>query len=399
MIINNIEITDDSYPGKGIGFYNNKIIFVENAIKGDIIDISVIKEENNFIEGNIYKFHKKSKFRNSGTCPYGNKCGGCNWNDIEYSYQLSAKKRHTEELLLKIGKIEQNIEITGKTPVIPYRIRARFHYSQNQFGFFKEHSNKITEIENCPVCYNEINESYNSIKTKILSSKLLFDDFDIEFRYSPFEKNVSYKIITNNKNNFDSLIKVVGKSIKYQKFHILDSTISLNINSFVQINFIENKRVINEISQFIKEVKPKRVLDLYGGFGNLSLPAIDYLNKLTIVENNKFSINDGKKFVKDNNLHKKVKYIKSDTSKIIKGIGKFNLVIIDPPRAGAKAVVKNIEFLEPDYIIYLSCNPATFSRDAALLTQKGYKLTGSKLYDFFPNTYHIELLSFFEKSL
>ncbi len=187
---------------------------------------------------------------------------------------------------------------------------------------------------------------------------------------------------------------------------IKDKKFLYDLPSFIQINKEQNENIINAISDYIETIteraakKFSNALDLYCGFGNITLFLTSYAEKIIGVESGDFAVELGKKNAVLNNISN-IKFVKSDVSKFLDKIEKdkkFDLIILDPPRSGIKSLTNKITDLNPLYIIYVSCDTMTFLRDLKQFAETGYEIEKIDIFDMFPRTYHLEQVAFLRKN-
>jgi len=396
-----VKIEKVVFPGVGLVKSNGKAIFVEGGVvPGDIVNVRTVKESRDYLKTAVTGFVRFSEHREKYFCRYGGKCGGCLWMGVNYDFQLQIKKSMLKDLFLRNAGIEiDDIDLVPSTPPYPYRLRARFKIENGKIGFYKRNSHELVEIKNCPVCLDGINRGIEYLSGKIKQYRSHFPSFlEVEIRYSPFEDSILFrpagKISKKLKNIF---LYDINREREFQNFKFGDNTYHLSINTFTQINPFQNEKVIARIKEFVMQKKLSKVIDLYGGFGNLSLPLEEFVEQITVVEENSYAVEDGRYFVSVNGIESKVKFVNDRVENFMNEPERGDLLILDPPRKGAKEVMNNIEKISPHWIIYLSCNPATLTRDVKIATKKGYKISDIILFDFFPYTPEIETMVFMEK--
>ncbi len=393
-----VKIEKIVYPGNGLVRTKNKTIIIEdNVVPGDIVEIFTKEEKNDFIKAGVKRFIKFSPYREKYICKYGGKCGGCPWMGIKYDDQLLLKREMLVDILKRNAKTEyENIEVIPSNPPYPYRQRIRVKIENGKIGFFKKNSHSLVEIKNCPIALPGVNRGITYLEKKIKQYKNAFPKkIEVEIRYSPSEDSILFKpsgkISKTLQNIFDNDI---NKGKNYQNFEIAGNNFHLSINTFIQVNPYQNKKVIEEIRQIIPE--GSNIVELYGGFGNLTLPSIDKVQKLVIFEENKYAVEDGEYFAMVNGYQNKVTFINKKVEESLNEIPDADILILDPPRKGAKELFKNISNYSFKKIIYLSCNPSTLARDIKFAREMGFHLQPIKLFDFFPYTPEIESLALLE---
>lgn len=360
------EIFDYDHQGRGIGKINNKIIFVKNAMIGEIVEVTIINEKKNYLEGSIKKFIKPSNIRCKDLCKYYNQCGGCHILHLPYSEQLKFKYNKVKNIINKYLKEDIKINnIVASDKQFNYRNKVKFQHKNNLIGFYNNKSNDIIKIDNC----------------------LLLDDL-LNHEIKNIDKN-NLTLRTNGKevikNNNDTLICNIGE----YRFNV-------SLNSFFQINENVTYKLYNKILEYVNP-NSNIILDLYCGTGTIGIFISKNAKKIIGIEINEDAIRDAN-LNKELNNSKNVEFICGDVDKAMKNIkDKPDTIIVDPPRSGlTKITIEQILKFNPDKIIYVSCDPMTLVRDLNIL-KENYKILEITPFDMFPNTYHVECVTLLEK--
>lgn len=192
-------------------------------------------------------------------------------------------------------------------------------------------------------------------------------------------------------------------------FTLKDKKFAYDLPSFIQVNKEQNENIINIITAYIKNLTENRgaifnnALDLFCGYGNITLFLAPYAKMVTGVEENGFSIKLGEKNLKLNGI-KNINFVMSNAGDFLEKAGKgganYDLIVLDPPRAGIKGLVPKVAGLNPAAVIYISCDSMTLLRDLKVFTETGgYLIEQINLIDMFPRTYHMEHIAFLSKNL
>ena len=386
-----VKIIDTAYGGYGIA-KEGKIVFVAHSVEGDIVDILVKKENKNFCYANINSIIEPSKHRIKPKCKYAGICGGCVFNHIEYNKQLEIKKNI---VLNAIRNIEYNNNINIiKSPNEHYRLRVNMIAQNGNIGFYKFNTNEFVNIDECIILKNKL---FDKIKNFSKHNNITGSIYAIE---SNNGKILSFAdIIKQNKNIYTNYFD--GITIKQKnklKTYGIDKTnyntyfgeVPLSHRNFFQSNhYLLDEFQKNAVKYF--NVYDKNVVELYAGSGFFTVAIRNKLESLNIdykLVSSEIS-SDAANIAKD--------IIKEEASETLKKINyNIDALFVDPPRDGLdKKVIENIIRIKPKKIIYISCNPMTFARDINLLKEY-YKLMDLNTIDMFPDTYHIELISYLE---
>lgn len=391
-----MEITSLDHNGRGIGKLDNKIVFVENTLPNEIVDIKILREKKNYIEAEVNNFIKKADNRIESPCPYFFSCGGCDLLHINYEDTLKFKQDKIENIINRYlnKKIKIN-DIVKCDNNFYYRNKTTFQIKEN-IGFYKNKTYDIIPIDKCLISSELINNSIKYLKKLDLKhiSK-------ITCRSSIHELMII--IETNNVNLNIDILKEIASSIYiknnnkytlvYGKKYITEKLGNykylVSPDSFFQININTCFKLYSKIKEYVGT--NKNVLDLYCGTGSIGIFVSENNNVLGI-EINEYAIKDAIENAKINNVNS-IKFICGESGKTLKNIN-FNpdIIIVDPPRAGlSKETIENIFKLNPKKLIYVSCDPMTLVRDLNLLNKK-YEVIELTPFDMFPNTKHVECI-------
>lgn len=395
----NILIENMNHTGEGIGKINNKIIFIEKSIKGDVVNIENIIKHKNYSTANIKEIVKKSKDRISPKCPYYKDCGGCQIMAMNYSNQLKYKKEKVINIFKKYGNIDINPNVIESNQ-FAYRNKIVLQVQNSKIGLFKNKSNKIVEIEECLLVSPKINEIIKVIKNNLKVNKITKimireaqEKLMVVF-YGEIDRNKAINYL----KDMASSIYINSKCIygdNYLEDKLGNYKFNISKDSFFQVNHNQTIKLYDKVLEYLG-TKQEKVLDLYCGIGTIGTYISIHCNHVLGIEINKSAI-------KDANLNKKLNKINNisfehgDVGKLINSSMDYDTIIVDPPRSGLDKKTRNVlKKIETDKIIYVSCNPITLVRDINDLKDK-YELIDLTLVDMFPNTYHVESICVLNK--
>ena len=384
-----VTIIDDNHLGNGIARVEDITIFVPKTIKGEKVQIKIIKIKKNIAESKVIKIIKESELRQKIKCPYYKKCGGCNLLHISYEKEQKLKEEYIKKLFPKYNKSINSYDRYN------YRNKVTLHVKNNKLGLYEENTNDIIEIEKCFLLEEEINNIIDTIKDIDLSkiTEITIKKGINEVLLSIQGHIQSQDLSTIIKNKKVTSIYQNNKLIygnKYIKDKLGNIVYNNNDNSFFQINRKCTEKLYNDIKQNINNCN--KLLDLYCGTGSIGLYLSDKASHITGIEINKDSCKCAKENIKENNI-KNYTIINSDASNIKEN---YDTIIVDPPRSGlSKKVINILNEIKAKKIIYISCNPSTLKRDIELL--KNYETKDINIYNMFPATKHIESLIILER--
>jgi 23S rRNA (uracil1939-C5)-methyltransferase len=460
-IFENIEITDAGAKGKAIGFAaDGKVIFINNAVPGDICSVQITKKRKSYYEGKAISFSNLSDKRVEPKCDFFGTCGGCKWQYMGYEHQLFYKQKEVENNLKRIGKIElpDILPILGAKEQYYYRNKMEFSFSdskwltldqiksdeiienRNALGFHIPGMwDKILDIDSCHLQRDPSNDIRNFVKNKAEALKLTFynnrkqegflrtlmirtattGDLMVLVQFFHEDKvnlELLLEAIGNEFSEITSLLYVInskGNDTLYDQDvicfkgedHIFEEMeglrFKINAKSFYQTNSEQAYELYKVTRDFADLTGNETVFDLYTGTGTIAQFVAKKVKKVIGIESVPDAIEAAKENAQLNNINNTAFYI-GDMKKIfnddfIDQHGVPDVIITDPPRDGMhKDVVEQLLKISANKIVYVSCNSATQARDLALLDED-YKVTKTQAIDMFPQTFHVENVVLLEK--
>ncbi len=378
---------------RGIGYLNNKITFVKNALPNEVVSVCITKSTKKYQEAYVLDYKIKSKKRIKPLCPYYDFCGGCQLLHLNYQDSLLYKKTKVEELLKHNKIIVPDIEVIKNPNPYYYRNKISLKVINQEIGFYEEKTHKLIKIAKCLLASNSLNnlipKLYNlNIKNGLITIRsnqneeilLIITTKDkITFNINDFTPSKIVGVIKNDKT-------IYGDNFLYERIN--HKLLKISYNSFFQVNYLVASILFNQVENYID--LNSTVLDLYGGVGVLGIMASTKAKSVYSIEIVPNAILDNIQNIKLNKINN-IYPILGDVADILNKIpNNFDTVIIDPPRKGIDN--KSLQFLltkKPNKIIYISCNPLTLVRDLQSL-KESYHITKLQIYDLFSNTYHVE---------
>ncbi len=367
-MVNNmkVEIEKLDYYGRGITHIDGKVCFVPNTLEDEEVEIEVVEDKKKYMIGKVTNYLKTSYKRIKPKCKYYDICGGCNLAHMSFEDENNFKEKIVNELFGHNCKYKVNIKDIIFDDEFNYRNKLVLHSDGERLGLYNDNSHDLVEIDKCLLVSDMINNGISDLdKYK-----------DQIIRVSNDENEVSIN---------DKLMTSIG-----------DKKYCLSKDSFFQINKSLTEKLYNCIRDYCNEINPLKVLDLFCGIGSIGIYINNDNYEITGVDYSKSNIEDAKSNSKLNNC-KNINFICDRVENVIDKFSDYDLVIVDPPRAGLhKKVVDNLIRINSKYIIYVSCNPHTLIRDLNLLYDY-YDLKDIKLFNMFPRTYHCESISVLER--
>jgi 23S rRNA (uracil1939-C5)-methyltransferase len=452
QIINDISVTDIADEGRSVGKVDNKIIFLDKAIPGDVVDALITKKKSSYLEGRVISIKTFSPLRTEAFCEHFGTCGGCKWQDLNYESQLKFKQKRVEDALKRIGRVNE----FDLLPILPsvstrhYRNKLEFTFSNKRWLTNDEFQNgngmgtpalgfhipglfdKVLDIKKCYLQPEPSDAIRLEVKEYAVKNNLSFFDLKTQqgflrnmiirnttlnewmvtmvFHHDDFQKrnalleNVSEKFpgitslmyVINPKRN-DSIYDLETHLFRGNPFiteQMDELKFRIGPKSFFQTNSRQAYQLYIVTRNFASLTGHEIVYDLYTGTGTIANFIAKNAKKVVGVDSIIESIDDAITNSRLNAISNTVFY-PGDLKNILndeffKQNGKPDVIITDPPRAGMhEEVTKRILNSEAERIVYVSCNPATQARDINMLSEK-YQLVKSQPVDMFPHTHHVE---------
>lgn len=424
-----------AFGGNGVCRINGKVCFVPFSCPGDEVRLAVTSEKRSYCVARIVELMVPSPFRVTPPCPVFGKCGGCSWQHIEYAQQLLAKQQILVETLWRGARVAGECV----RPVLPspaqygYRSRVQFklHGSADsmRIGFFRSNSHQVEDVgPGCAIALPVINTALAALRVVLASFPDISAIGQISIdcaeqgviavvTYSGRDKSAAAAFFRERRADLAPLTGVFlntgGKALQklYGDDHLTYTLpaaspeanacqLAYQPGGFSQVNRDQNRAMLELVRQLACFQGSERVLDLYCGNGNFSLPIAGEVATVTGIEEYALSIAAAEANRTLNGITN-AEFICADAASGLKQLAasgrRFDTVILDPPRTGAAEAVPDLCRLNPARIIYVSCDPSTLARDCGLLAESGYHVRECVPVDMFPQTYHLESVTLLQK--
>jgi 23S rRNA (uracil1939-C5)-methyltransferase len=423
-LINNLDITALVHGGRGIGRYEGKAVFVPLTMPGDRVSCRVIKSRKRYIEAELCEVVVPSESRREPPCPLFGVCGGCQWQHMPYPEQLRSKEQTFADLLLR-NKLTGDDSIK---PIMPapdewrYRnrvqLKCRLVGDKLHIGFYRHGSHDVVDVDSCLLVAPEIQKILKLLRCDLQSAPDLECVVQVDLSC---DDNGAVRVVLHvlpagsrklrrwlkdfaGRNQLNACIKV-GRNGAAEVIHGEGDLVvrvdrpELRLNygpgGFVQVNSVQNRNMIAAMLKLLDLDGTEKVLELFCGMGNFSLPLARRVKQLVGVEDHQPSIVKAKANASDNHIDN-VEFRAADASAVLamyQDKNELELVVLDPPRTGSFAVASQLQKVRPDRILYVSCDPATLVRDLTPLSAGDYQVVSSQPFDLFPQTWHIESMT------
>jgi len=441
-----VEIKDMEFGGFGIGYFEGKKVKIKGALLGQIIKAKVKKVKKDMVEGEIVEVMENSPLEKQSFCPHFGDCGGCIYQNVDYSDQLKIKEDIVKKLLEKEGIRDYEFLGIVKSPKEHgYRNKMEYTFGKDKEGnevlglHRKGRFYEVVMTDKCNIVDDDFLKALNltfdyaikkglpfydkkthkgflrhlvvrkaskagEILLNIVTTTQLEHDFKelIEiYKNVDFESRLVGVLHTQNDSWSDAVV-CEKLNVLYGKDYLIEELLGLKFKisafSFFQTNSYGAEKLYETVREFAGDVSDKIVFDLYSGTGTIGIIMAPMAKKVIGIELVEEAVMSARENAELNGL-KNCTFIAGDVSKKLKEIKEMpDVVIVDPPRSGInpKALEDIIKF-NPQKVVYVSCNPESLARDLKIFSEGGYKVDKVKCVDMFPYTYHVETVVLMER--
>ena len=366
--------------GMGLAHAGGKTIFVSLAAPGDRLRVRVDRRQGDLLFASIEEIITRSPVRIEPPCPYFGRCGGCDFQQLNYQAQLAAKSEMIRDCLHRIARLEHvpDVVVNGSPKEWGYRMRATWQIDQDQraVGYYERGSRRVCDVADCAILEPELQQTLEKVRAT---------------EWHEFPPGLKHLDVVAGENGVSLSPEFAEFQTRELSLTIRDEAYHYNAEAFFQVN----PSLLGSLVEFaVSGFSGGTALDLYCGVGLFTLPLARQFQKVIGVESNSNAI----RFARRNLQHAALTNARVVNAAVTdwfrsesRHVGGVDLVLLDPPRAGAEsAVIKGIIDLRPAKISYVSCDPATLARDLKKLIAGGYAIDSIAAFDLFPQTHHVE---------
>ncbi len=402
-----VTLTTLTYGGEAMGrLEDGRAIFIPFGLPGERVSVRLADEKKNFARGEILQILESSTDRIQPRCKHFGECGGCHYQNLAYEKQLIAKTEILIDQLKRIGKIENPPVKPMVASPNPWNYRNHVQFSldrDGKLGFQKANSNRVIPITECHMPESSISEFWSQLEfepeTNIdrVSLRAGVDDdllmvLESESPEPPeleIEAGISIAHVYE-----ENTVVIAGNN--HIVIRVLDRDFKVSAASFFQVNTTMAEKMVQHLFTCLPVSLSTTLLDVYCGAGLFSAFLAPKCGRVIGIESSESSCED---FAVNLDEFDNVELYEGFAEEILQYLEIHpDIILVDPPRAGLdKLVIDGIFNLSPQMIAYVSCDPSTLARDAARLINAGYQLKEVTPFDLFPQTYHIESISIFER--
>lgn len=416
-------LSDD---GRGLAHHRGKAVFIDGALPEELVNVRVLSETSRYLDAKATKISNASPNRVEPRCNYANQCGGCSLQHMDYSTQRDYKEKHLFAQLAHNSLYPKPLP-TLYNNAFGYRHRLRLGVNVNKngditLGFRAKQSQQLVDIKSCLVGASHLTRLIEPLRNWLQN---LANAPVTHIELVGHDKNNAVVIRHNRKINAEAkqnLVKQLaelscqtwfqskkqgelededGKTVTPRLAYRLapyDITLQYHPQDFIQANVDLNTKMVEQALSLLKPQADEHFADLFCGIGNFSLPLARLAASVHGFEGVQSMVDRATANARLNELNN-AHFSQADLGALdasVYDMPRIDGLLLDPPRSGAKLVCEQIKRIYPKRLVYISCNPATFNRDAQILCANNYRLTASGLVDMFPQTSHSEVIGMFE---
>ena len=406
-----------SYGRSAVARRDGRVMLVEGAAPGDLARVSLTTEHARYDEAELIEVLEKGPERTEPPCPIVEECGGCPWQHLTYESQLAWKRRSVVDNLERIAGIKDP-EVgpaVGSPATYEYRNRIKLRFHDDKLGFYRARTHSLVPVQSCPIAEPDISKALPMVETFVAG--LDTDITRVELltrgqasglvlalnsrgRLRPADSARVKEFVADRDCPVRGVVmwgrgwtRRWGRTTRRLVVDETGTAIEVDAASFSQVNTAANLLLVSRVLEACRPAEAPRLIDLFAGGGNFSLPLAARGARVTAVESDRHAVELGRETARAQSI--KVDFVNAQVEDFIARIGRgsadnADVVVADPPRSGLGKVTAAIAALGPARIVYVSCDPATLARDVKVLSGAGYRLSGAEPVDLFPHTFHIE---------
>jgi 23S rRNA (uracil1939-C5)-methyltransferase len=433
--MNQVKIESLDQEGRGVARIEGKVIFIEGALTGEVVSYSSYRKKPSFELAQVTQIYKSSPMRVQPKCAHFGVCGGCSMQHLDARAQVAVKQRILEDTLWHIGKVRAE---TILRPIYGqawgYRERARLSVrhvikkGKTLVGFHEKRSSFVADMQNCEILAPKIAKLL-PLLAELVSGLSIRDRLpQIEVAVGEHVDALVLRVMDPPSSDDQAALRAFADKHDIQfwlqsggydsitPFHPLDApaltyslpefgiTMPFAPSEFTQVNSDLNRVMISRAMRLLDPQPGERIADFFCGLGNFTLPIARSGAQVLGIEGSDALVARARQNAEFNGLADNTGFAAMNlfvmTEETFAKLGRFDKLLIDPPRDGALELVKSLGGENaPRHIVYVSCNPATLARDAAELVQRGYVLKSVGVMNMFPHTSHVESIAVFDKTL
>lgn len=423
-------ITHLSHDGRGIANLNGKVTFLRGGLAGEKVEFTYLKQHRQYDEGQVLDVLEAAAERIAPVCEHFGVCGGCSLQHMQPTQQITMKQLALLDQLARIGGTQPETilpPLTAQTTGYRHKARLGVKYVPAKgkvlVGFRELNGRYITDMQRCAVLHPSVGEKLTALASLIQSLEARSSIPQIEVAVSDDVTGLIFRHLEAlsaadqaklsafaSQANIHLYLQPGGPKTVHKLWPTDDSlllqyalpeqhiVVNFHPSDFTQVNPQLNRQMVARALSLLDPQPHERILDLFCGLGNFTLPLARYCQEITGVEGEAELIaraTDNAKFNQLDNIRFYTTDLSQNFSEQPWAKTSYDKILLDPPRTGALEIIQSIAQFKAKLILYISCNPATLARDSKELIQQGYRLTAAGVMDMFPHTSHVESIALF----
>ena len=422
------------HEGRGVAHRDGKAVFVDGALTGELVEAATYRRKPSFEQAQVSRILQASPYRVEPRCRWFGICGGCTHQHLHEAAQVAAKQRVLEDCLTHIGKVKAETMLSPiHGPTWGYRRKARLSVRNVPrkggvlVGFHERRSSYVADMLGCEVLPPRVGRLLPELRALVAGLSVRDRLPQIEVAVGEAVTVLVLRILEPLTSSDEARIRDFAEQSGVQvwlqpkgpesayPFHPIDAppldyrlpefnlVMPFRPTEFTQVNQDMNRMLVRRALSLLNPEPGERIADFFCGLGNFTLPIARRGAQVLGIEGSFPLVQRGMENATSNGLAERCRFQYMDLFQMAPGIlsalGEFDKWLVDPPRDGAIELVKALpEATGPRRIVYVSCNPATLARDAAVLVHtKGYRLAAAGVANMFPHTAHVESIALFER--
>jgi 23S rRNA (uracil1939-C5)-methyltransferase len=422
------------FQGDGLGrLPDGRVVFVPYTAPGDEVEVEVMETRNDFVRADLVRVLTPSPIRATAPCRYYGHCGGCQWQHLENASQLQWKREILAELLARVGKLDG---VPVSAPIAPagpweYRARAQFKVagrSRVSIGFHQRTTNRVVDIERCPLLDDRLNAVLRSLRTmKEPPLRKLFPHLQetwvavgtgtgevLVSLFARAQERAAIRLLFHRLQGdvptLQGVVLLDGDPRQQPRFvdrhgrgaiqeMVGEHRFRVDATAFFQVSGLAAGILTRLVMEAAALTGSERVLDLYCGVGTFTVPLAGRAREVVGIEANAAAATDAVHNLRSNGCTT-ARVDQAQVEQVLPALameGPWDLVVLDPPRQGCSGrLLDAISGMAVSRVIYVSCDPSTLARDLGTLVRSGYRCRTVQPVDLFPQTFHVESVALLE---
>ncbi len=416
-----VRIDSLAHGPAAVGRHEGKVFFVPGAAPGDLARIEIEQDHGRWSEGRMVELLEAGAARVDAPCPIASECGGCPWQHVDYGTQLRAKQSNVAELLSRIGAIPD----PPVHPIVPspsefgYRNRLKLRFADGRLGFYRAGSNALVPVSDCLLGQPDLREALPRVEglvarlaTRITRVEVAsggeLPGLTLALNAAGRFEREDARVVGAELAAAEAPVRGVwmwgrgwhrqwGDTRRRERSLPDGDAIETSGASFGQVNPQANRALVATVVELATGAGGRRILELYAGAGNFSVPLARRAARVVAVEQDLRATESARRTAEAAGIDN-LELVTAATEAYLRtpSHAPHDVLVLDPPRGGLGRSAGAAAGLGIGRIVYVSCNPATLARDAAVFAEAGYRLLGARPFDLFPQTFHVESVCDFE---